>query len=108
MARYAYKEGKYPYYGIAAHIAINMIMAVAAGGTVAVAIAVGVQVLLCKAQSIFLYIVINKIERDIGMYLLVWVDELKGDTLIFKTIMCTVAMSFGGAKKWGFSASWKK
>ncbi len=54
MARYAYKEGKYPYYGIAAHIAINMIMAVAAGGTVAVAIAVGVQVWLCKAQNIFL------------------------------------------------------
>ena len=44
VTRYAYTAGKYPYYGVPAHIAINMIMAVAAGGTVAVMIAVGVQV----------------------------------------------------------------
>ena len=40
-------------FGIPGHIAINMIMAVAAGGTVAVVIAVGVQVLCICIDNVF-------------------------------------------------------
>lgn len=36
--------GAYPYYGIPAVIAVNMIMAVAAGGTTAIVIAAYIQV----------------------------------------------------------------